>query len=129
MRISDWSSDVCSSDLLAGIRHVQPVAGHPFVEKPDPASEAARRRIAHDPGERIRLLGPEKLGKNGKIDAFIAESECQMADQCRVGHVPRRHPLPFGGGSRLMTPGVRRKAGGPGAGRTEESGEGKGWGR
>src|SRR3546814_13185290 len=25
MRISDWSSDVCSSDLLAGARHYRPV--------------------------------------------------------------------------------------------------------
>src|SRR3546814_19438026 len=30
MRISDWSSDVCSSDLLDGLGDVMSLAGYPF---------------------------------------------------------------------------------------------------
>src|SRR3546814_3310478 len=37
MRISDWSSDVCSSDLLAGQPHDR------AEDRPDPARRARRR--------------------------------------------------------------------------------------
>src|SRR3546814_8611808 len=47
MRISDWSSDVCSSDLVAGITHAH-VGGFPGAAPPVPKKEASPRpqRIA-----------------------------------------------------------------------------------
>src|SRR3546814_799312 len=47
MRISDWGSDVCSSDLVAGITHAH-VGGFPGAAPPVPKKEASPRpqRIA-----------------------------------------------------------------------------------
>src|SRR3546814_10799371 len=49
MRISDWSSDVCSSDLLSG-------AGDP--ERTERAFASARRHLVRDDDNIIRLLDP-----------------------------------------------------------------------
>src|SRR3546814_1983761 len=49
MRISDWSSDVCSSDLLSG-------AGDP--ERTERAIASARRHLVRDDDNIIRLLDP-----------------------------------------------------------------------
>src|SRR3546814_3013310 len=47
MRISDWSSDVCSSDLLAAA---------PFADAQQGLAEPGRRVVLHDAG---RALGTE----------------------------------------------------------------------
>src|SRR3546814_2244050 len=57
MRISDWSSDVCSSDLdrLVVARHLDDALDHRAVE-------AQRRRGVHD-GEEARLLDQLRRGE------------------------------------------------------------------
>src|SRR3546814_1408607 len=42
MRVSDWSSDVCSSDLQCTLRRAEPVVGLPAGD-----GERQRRRIGH----------------------------------------------------------------------------------
>src|SRR3546814_16536584 len=63
MRISDWSSDVCSSDL----EHRQRVADRPYQDAgdPEPQTEPQRRRqgAVHD-GDGPRRAGePDRLGE------------------------------------------------------------------
>src|SRR3546814_12700173 len=52
MRISDWSSDVCSSDLLAGVDGVQPL-------------HACRSKRAIEPLDQIARLGHVATGYVG----------------------------------------------------------------
>src|SRR3546814_196736 len=63
MRISDWSSDVCSSDLLLGFRH------------PEELGQQAARHLdhAHDAGGDLR--GPDALrvaGRQKDLDGLRA---------------------------------------------------------
>src|SRR3546814_7595078 len=54
MRISDWSSDVCSSDLLLRLRRDSPAAG--TVRKQTSGGAAAARQPVHRQGRnRIQL--------------------------------------------------------------------------
>src|SRR3546814_1362512 len=60
MRISDWSSDVCSSDLNASARHAGRVrcrARHNRL-RARPAPPAHRRRRRHSPGSRRASAAP-----------------------------------------------------------------------
>src|SRR3546814_7187199 len=61
MRISDWSSDVCSSDLMKGIRHLHPVSGghilnpfcpHGIVDVPQLINVIVRSRDVQGKGLR-----------------------------------------------------------------------------
>src|SRR3546814_12017196 len=67
MRISDWSSDVCSSDLYVGCRQIAVRSGavldddrlahllrHPLGEQPADEVSAAARRARHNDGNRLR---------------------------------------------------------------------------
>src|SRR3546814_19774675 len=58
MRISDWSSDVCSSDLQRGQRHAEEAAGHRQAipasvggPEADVGQAEAVRAQHHQPGE------------------------------------------------------------------------------
>src|SRR3546814_6340953 len=54
MRISDWSSDVCSSDLLGGLlrdHSVDDVEGHPLGGRPDQTQQIATAFLNHLIGE------------------------------------------------------------------------------
>src|SRR3546814_9840580 len=73
MRISDWSSDVCSSDLKAGLAGVglsDPRMEH-GVHGPEPGPRGAPRRRASRaqpfrlPGPGLRLSGA--VGPNGRF--------------------------------------------------------------
>src|SRR3546814_10487511 len=63
MRISDWSSDVCSSDLTGGYslyeakrqRHDN---AHPFPSSVDVEHFAAARRPQHDPDDQAEIPHP-----------------------------------------------------------------------
>src|SRR3546814_1882330 len=61
MRISDWSSDVCSSDLpIAGhrIANHRPIARLEYVQRQAPAriDQGSREREHGDPGGKVQAL-------------------------------------------------------------------------
>src|SRR3546814_13436988 len=79
MRISDWSSDVCSSDLSGRLRVGQPVA------QATEAAPVVRRRQAHAPGERaaevarilVAAFGGDRLDRQAR--------GLQRSEERRVG--------------------------------------------
>src|SRR3546814_246469 len=100
MRISDWSSDVCSSDLFAGVCISDQLGDHGVIEHADLAafhhaiidSDAIhlQRRIVADepPGRReetpIRILGIDAVfyGPASEITLFLRNGQ----------RLPGRHP-------------------------------------
>src|SRR3546814_5696859 len=79
MRISDWSSDVCSSDLLAVRQTPFP---EPAVETAYPTRLAARHAIVD---QLRRPLGPLPEADRAFIDALLGETLDQtiIADRIR----------------------------------------------
>src|SRR3546814_9637798 len=75
MRISDWSSDVCSSDLAAAarvLRHrVKPILGHVQVQRTQVDAAEIGQRL-HDPGEVAGLVVGLEIGR-----ASCRERVCQ----------------------------------------------------
>src|SRR3546814_19194134 len=73
MRISDWSSDVCSSDLLTVLHHeidvVEIVGAGDAVTRDDKAEWYAAGGGALDHGSLALLLGRVDV-----VDAFVRES-------------------------------------------------------
>src|SRR3546814_10340368 len=63
MRISDWSSDVCSSDLMEAF--VKPGGGGPpladRLPRPEPAQRPARQRAGRDDMARHAIEQPRKF--------------------------------------------------------------------
>src|SRR3546814_4592546 len=83
MRISDWSSDVCSSDLLDGLRHVElnPVAGRHqnlLDHRKDHRIEDELRRMGRALEQGTEALGPLA------IEAAPAEGRCRN-DRIKIG--------------------------------------------
>src|SRR3546814_13456547 len=105
MRISDWSSDVCSSDLLQA-QHLGKT-GVMFDAMHDPGARIAQR-VGDSPAARARL--------KDRLAANIARRVVHARDQpgrCReiAGHlreVQRAQPLPP-----FLRPPARRHDGGP----------------
>src|SRR3546814_11876286 len=87
MRISDWSSDVCSSDLLFD-RRVEP--GAPFLDM--------TIEVRFD-GERQRPLLAKRVegGRREEVAIEIAELAAS-----RDPYVPRAQPLPYLGQGALF---------------------------
>src|SRR3546814_14802246 len=79
MRISDWSSDVCSSDLIGAGRAARNLAIPLLAGQPDFEIIGARGREAHVAGAQFHA----------------AESEAELGEQ---GFGARRHPLVLGFG-------------------------------
>src|SRR3546814_5317888 len=100
MRISDWSSDVCSSDLQGGggRRHERGTAlrrtgARGPVSDPDRLHRVdARRRLAGDGGAvgRVREAAAEPRGLRLRGDAVALHHPLSDADQPRVA--ARRNP-------------------------------------
>src|SRR3546814_1785427 len=98
MRISDWSSDVCSSDLLQG---AQPSAGEIAIIGAGRVTESVRRLAQRWPQGRSRCYGAQHqvtvpgyifgAGKNGQIDAMADGPEIERR---RPGIVHQRHDSP-----------------------------------
>src|SRR3546814_2272227 len=110
MRISDWSSDVCSSDLIERLLHEKYVAGRaawtrlfdetmaglrfPFQGEPLTSAEILNRLTDRDPAARreaAKSLG-KVLGDNARVFALITntlakdkEIEDKRSDERRVG--------------------------------------------
>src|SRR3546814_13052208 len=87
MRISDWSSDVCSSDLAAGKAHAGAAEiGLPTVERAERraqrvANRAGRLAIAAEPVE-IDLVEHDRAGA---VQLFALEAALDDRRQARAG--------------------------------------------
>src|SRR3546814_7140441 len=75
MRISDWSSDVCSSDLIAGELDVEPIGRQSL----DAGGEPGGRTLAEilpDPEqrapERVLAVPPQRLDAALRIETLVA---------------------------------------------------------
>src|SRR3546814_17078954 len=92
MRISDWSSDVCSSDLLFGLQCTL----HPFLNNPVFAEIAAlsvleQARVMADAGFKARLLEAAGSGKVRKLGGgLIGRFEAMY----ETGDPPDYEPAP-----------------------------------
>src|SRR3546814_14435233 len=68
MRISDWSSDVCSSDLVAGV--VETTSGYTGGTVPDPSYEqVSAGGTGHAEAVQVRY-DPAKVGYAALLDTF-----------------------------------------------------------
>src|SRR3546814_5360247 len=90
MRISDWSSDVCSSDLWAGVfvgkgrrlpglsRQLEVDLQHAATLERDPAAKAQQAACGIERrGGRRRLRASRlgrKIGRGGKMAQFVAQA-------------------------------------------------------
>src|SRR3546814_3539915 len=86
MRISDWSSDVCSSDLGA-----QQQPKHAHVAQPLVALHQ-RLAVAADVGVRHRVRAAARAVFEAVVQRFLAEDE---SDLVGVLLLPDFHPLPL----------------------------------
>src|SRR3546814_20650489 len=82
MRISDWSSDVCSSDLRAGIDRERIAAAlgigaGDFADQPAKRNDAARHRSGHPAGGFLALFS-----------AILVDLLVDIGDQPGVEFVP-----------------------------------------
>src|SRR3546814_17970556 len=78
MRISDWSSDVCSSDLALPVLFGILAHLHPFIASGDADQYAEHRRLdQHDPeiGHRDDLAQPLDIGERRDIEPDPAEED------------------------------------------------------
>src|SRR3546814_18055096 len=74
MRISDWSSDVCSSDLVAGGAGRDAVADQPALVLEAEHERLGARGHDHGPGPvgglgGVRVADPDAEGAGGEVDA------------------------------------------------------------
>src|SRR3546814_17039492 len=77
MRISDWSSDVCSSDLV-GIERAR-LAEHLELDQVPAA------RLARQPQRADRIFGAEAAGGVGQIGDLLRVDEVGPRRRLRVG--------------------------------------------
>src|SRR3546814_17767378 len=92
MRISDWSSDVCSSDLVArqqgGLRPAQPVPprtarrarDHPHAHDRDDGGLLARGRASADQLLCVQLYGPDRLSRLDRKSVVSGKSVSVRVD-------------------------------------------------
>src|SRR3546814_12143043 len=101
MRISDWSSDVCSSDLWRRVRRRRGALGGPDVallperlQVPEPPRRALRRgRVARgidDPGLAGQLRGPRALLRPLRVGRRGLRAGRQRAGSDPRGRKPLR---------------------------------------
>src|SRR3546814_2105096 len=98
MRISDWSSDVCSSDLIAAERHVALLEDRrPRHRRADAASERDEEGIARclEQGGVKVLIGGAAFGRRERVFGHVGE---------RLGH---RRDLRLGAALRGERGGLR----------------------
>src|SRR3546814_14274497 len=130
MRISDWSSDVCSSDLPAGATVKDVLTGH-IVTIGENMNVRRAAVLAVDPGVVVSYVHNAAGEGLGKIGVLVAVQSSAPADQlAALGkqlamHVAAANPLALDEGG--IDPEVveRERAIAGSAGRRG----GKGWGR
>src|SRR3546814_3706543 len=76
MRISDWSSDVCSSDLLARISSLSGVASGALVDSAAVERLSALGLITRE-GGRLGVLPPGMLLLDAILPEIVARSEAR----------------------------------------------------
>src|SRR3546814_11342159 len=93
MRISDWSSDVCASDLAESAKHGVEFGSH-AITSPDPAIDLDERlgREAHEIGADLIVMGSHVPGfaehlfaSNAGYLASHAEISVFRSEERRVG--------------------------------------------
>src|SRR3546814_17804665 len=88
MRISDWSSDVCSSDLAVDEADAEPARDEVALERDDPFEQRERRigcigevremTLDRIIGELLQMLGPEMRGEELEgADADVASGDAR----------------------------------------------------
>src|SRR3546814_5272745 len=80
MRISDWSSDVCSSDLGISLERVLAAIGLPFSVGPD-------RSIIFTPRDRVIIGAGFTEHASEKLDGLVAKIEPRF--NAKFGHFCR----------------------------------------
>src|SRR3546814_3550143 len=71
MRISDWSSDVCSSDLVADIGDVDDMGERPPSHVPGLPRQHAAERVGEDIGAQIADMRVIVDGRPARIDTNV----------------------------------------------------------
>src|SRR3546814_3476718 len=85
MRMSDWSSDVCSSDRQAGVAADRISIVHPGVELPDSLADnvaVADFRAKHELGERPLLISVGRLSTRKGLREFVSHALPQIVASC-----------------------------------------------
>src|SRR3546814_1848994 len=95
MRISDWSSDVCSSDLVADIGDVDDMGERPPSHVPGLPRQHAAERVGEDIGAQIADMRVIVDGRPARIDT-------------NVGGIDRGEPIDAAGEAVIE---VKRRAG------------------
>src|SRR3546814_6498818 len=89
MRISDWSSDVCSSDLEDAVDAVDAVGGEALAQALDDGNAAGHRGLVADGAA-------DALGQSGKRGAVVREQRLVGGDHMAPGAQRGLHDLPGG---------------------------------
>src|SRR3546814_16681498 len=86
MRISDWSSDVCSSDLLEAVELAIDGAGqaHPQVVDGVPFEDEDAGKIGKEI-KRIQLVAGRQEGALPEAEPVVAEEADFRSEERRVG--------------------------------------------
>src|SRR3546814_3548397 len=100
MRISDWSSDVCSSDLLrrvedrgGGLRRLDAVDLRAFLDRRVGDDDALQPRgVALIGGGRILGGGGKRYGRRNEADAAEREERSRSAVRLTIG-LDHEHPF------------------------------------
>src|SRR3546814_2362618 len=93
MRISDWSSDVCSSDLTQAMREVGAsgnATGRPIAHQPYSDARAASSKASHARGSR-RTTGAASDDMRQTVDGD--ESACQLSRARSAEHTSELQSL------------------------------------
>src|SRR3546814_20532117 len=84
MRISDWSSDVCSSDLVGAEQHRRAI-GRALDDG------RGRRQVLPENG-----VGGQKRGENGAGGGNETHEAAQPSSRCSSQAIPTIHTIPPG---------------------------------
>src|SRR3546814_6150283 len=111
MRISDWSSDVCSSDLADGIERVE-------IVRDDEHRQA--QRVAQRADEVVELAGADRIEPCGRL---IEEKDRRVESERTRDAGALAHPA--GKIGRIKRPGARRQSRQPDLEKGDVRGEGE----
>src|SRR3546814_13484594 len=84
MRISDWSSDVCSSDLLLGDIYIMPIEGGTPTRIAEGLAFEHQPRFSPD-GQRIAFVSDRAGGDNIWLMNRDGSDKRQRSEERRVG--------------------------------------------
>src|SRR3546814_9338586 len=84
MRISDWSSDVCSSDLIGDLVRFHPASQRPFRADRE---ERARRLVLRDDGQGLRH-------RQARLRGHLVELELAIDEVVMLSRIERAEDAP-----------------------------------